>query len=243
MIIGADVNAIVTKKMIQTAQTETGQTIQFWGRYFKNAGNKSPEQYQPAKEASLLHDKNIRVLPIGRQTEHVGGSKAQGQDDGETNASAIVAGFGATTLAAMPHGLLVFLDVEGPPHASLSAGYYTGWSSGLVQKAHAAGVTLVPGVYGAQGDDKTWAQLVSAIGGGAQCAGIWSARPITLGCHPLKPFDEHVVRPKHLPTSVKILIWQCVQECHNLDFNMLNPAFEADTLAKLVLPVAVPVTA
>jgi hypothetical protein len=47
--------------------------------------------------------------------------------------------------------------VEGPPHPSLSTGYYTGWSSGLVNKARSAGVTLVPAVYGAQGDDKTWA--------------------------------------------------------------------------------------
>jgi hypothetical protein len=128
--------------------------------------------------------------------------------------------------------------VEGPPHPSLSTGYYTGWSSGLVNKARSAGVTLVPAVYGAQGDDKTWAHLVSAIEGGAQCAGIWSARPVTLGCHPVHPFDEHLARPRHLPDSVKILILQGVQECHNLDFNVLNPAFETDTLAKLVLPPA-----
>jgi hypothetical protein len=243
MIVGADVNAIVTSTMIQTAQTQTGQTIRFWGRYFKDAGNESPEQYQPEEEAALLNQRNIRVLPVARQTNHVNGSKAQGQDDGETNASAIVAGFGATTLAAMPSGLLVFLDVEGPPHASLSANYYTGWSAGLVQKAQSAGVTLIPGVYGAQGDNQTWAQLVSAIDGGAQCAGIWSARPVTMGCHPLHPFDEHLARPRHLPNSVKILILQAVQECHNLDFNVLNPAFEDDTLAKLVLPVPVPANA
>jgi hypothetical protein len=243
MIVGADVNAIVTSRMIETAQTETGQTIRFWGRYFKDAGNESPEQYQPEQEAALLNHENIRVLPVARQTNRVGGSKAHGQDDGETNASAIVAGFGAATLAAMPSGLLVFLDVEGPPHPSLSAGYYTGWSTGLVNKARAAGVTLIPGVYGAQGDDHTWAQLVSAINGGAQCAGIWSARPQTMGCHALRPYDEHITRPRHLPGTVKILIWQCVQECHNLDFNMLNPSFEDDTLAKLVLPAVVPAAA
>jgi hypothetical protein len=242
MIIGADVNNVVTSAMIQTARTETGQPIRFWGRYFKDEGNDSPEQYQPEQEAALLNRENIRVLPVGRQTNHVGGTQAQGQGDGETNASAIVSAFSAATLAAMPGGLLVFLDVEGPPHASLSAGYYTGWSTGLVQKARSAGVTLIPGVYGAQGDDRTWVQLVSAINNGAQCAGIWSARPVTMGCHPLRPYDEHLTRPRHLPASVNILIWQCVQECHNLDFNMLNPSFEADTFSKLVLPAAPPLT-
>jgi hypothetical protein len=112
-----------------------------------------------------------------------------------------------------------------------------------VQKAQSAAVTLIPGVYGAQGDTHTWAQLVSAIGDGAQCAGIWSARPVTMGCHPLHPFDEHLARQHNLPSSVKILILQAVQECHNLDFNVLNPAFEADTLAKLVLPVPQPAAA
>jgi hypothetical protein len=114
MIVGADVNAIVTSKMIKTARDQTGQPIQFWGRYFKDAGNTKPEQYQP-KEAALLHEENIRVLPIARQTEHVSGSKAQGQDDGESNAGAIVAGFGATTLAAMPHGCWSFSTWRGRP--------------------------------------------------------------------------------------------------------------------------------
>ena len=240
MIIGADVDATVTAAMIQTAQNETGQPIQFWGRYFKDAGNSSPEQYQRAREAALLHGQNIRVLPLGRQTNHVDGSKELGRDDGENNASAIVAAFGPATLAAMPAGLLVFLDVEGPPHQSLSADYYAGWSAGLVEKAQSAHVTLIPGVYGAQGDDRTWANLVSAIGAGAHCAGIWSARPVTVGCHPLRPYDEHLTRPRHLPQTVKILIWQCVQKCHHLDFNMLNPSFEADTLSKLVPPAAAP---
>jgi hypothetical protein len=47
------------------ATEQTGHSIEFWGRYFKDPGNASPEQYQPNKEAALLNQKNIRVLPPG----------------------------------------------------------------------------------------------------------------------------------------------------------------------------------
>jgi hypothetical protein len=236
MMVGADVNAVVTANMIQMAEAETKQSIRFWGRYFKGPGNTSPEQYQPAAEAAVFNQRQIRVLPIGRQTNHVGGNEALGAADGANNANAIIAGFGVRTLSALPGGLLIFLDVEGPPHASMSADYYRGWSNALSQTAAVHGVKLLPGVYGAEGDSLTWAHLVQAIEVGATCTGTWIARPGTLGCHPLRFFNEDNVRPPGLPTSIKVLIWQCVQECHNLDFNILNPEFEADTLGKMVIP-------
>jgi hypothetical protein len=239
MIVGADENAIVTQPRIDVATQQTGHSIEFWGRYFKNPGNTSPEQYQPNQEAALLNQKNIRVLPIGRQTGHVAGSASLGRTDGKTNAKAIIDAFGAQVLAALPQGLAVFLDVEGPPHPSLSVEYYTGWADGLAQTAQAAGVKLLPAVYGAQGDSTTWTNLAKAVSNGAACEGTWIARPGTLGCHPLKPFDESFVRPPGLPQSIKVLAWQAVLECHNLDFSILNPAFDAATLGKFVLP-AVP---
>jgi hypothetical protein len=133
----------------------------------------------------------------------------------------------------------VFLDVEGPPHPSLSVDYYKGWADGLAQTARAAGVKLLPAIYGAQGDSATWTHLAQAVSNGAACEGTWIARPGTLGCHPLRPFKESFVRPQSLPQSIKVLAWQAVLECHNLDFSILNPAFDAETLRKLVLP-AVP---
>jgi hypothetical protein len=239
MIVGADENAIVTQPRIDVATQQTGHSIEFWGRYFKDPGNASPEQYQPNKEAALLNQKNIRVLPIGRQTEHVAGSQSLGRTDGTTNAKAIIDAFGTEILGALPQGLAVFLDVEGPPHPSLSADYYKGWADGLAQTARAAGVKLLPAVYGAQGDSATWTHLAQAVSNGAACEGTWIARPGTLGCHPLRPFEESFVRPQNLPQSIKVLAWQAVLECHNLDFSILNPAFDAETLRKLVLP-AVP---
>src|SRR2546430_2218568 len=117
MIVGADENAIVTQTRINLAKQQTGHSIEFWGRYFKNPGNTSPEQYQPGKEAALLNQRNIRVLPIGRQTSDVDGSESLGRTDGATNAKAIIDAFGTQLLGGLAQGLLVFLDVEGPPHA------------------------------------------------------------------------------------------------------------------------------
>ena len=236
MIVGADENAIVTQSRINVATQQTGHTIEFWGRYFKESGNTSPEQYQPTKEAALLNQKNIRVLPIGRQTGHVAGSESLGRTDGTTNAKAIIDAFGTQVLGALPQGLAVFLDVEGSPNPSLSVAYYKGWADGLAQTAQAAGVELLPAVYGAQGDSATWTHLAQAVSNGAACEGTWIARPGTLGCHPLKPFDESFVRPPALPQSIKVLAWQAVLECQNLDFSILNPAFDAATLGKFVLP-------
>jgi len=239
MIVGADENAIVTQPRIDVATQQTGHSIEFWGRYFKNPGNTSPEQYQPNQEAALLNQKNIRVLPIGRQTGHVAGSASLGRTDGKTNAKAIIDAFGTQVLGALRQGLAVFLDLEGSPNPSLSVAYYKGWADGLAQTAQAAGVKLLPAVYGAQGDSATWTHLAQAVSNGAACEGTWIARPGTLGCHPLKPFDESFVRPPGLPQSIKVLAWQAVLECHNLDFSILNPAFDAATLGKFVLP-AVP---
>src|SRR5262245_37648897 len=99
MIVGADENAIVTQPRIDVATQQTGHSIEFWGRYFKNSGNTSPEQYQPNQEAALLNQNNIRVLPIGRQTGHVAGSESLGRADGTTNAKAIIGKF---VLPAVP---------------------------------------------------------------------------------------------------------------------------------------------
>ena len=238
MIVGSDENAIVTQPRIDVATQQTGHSIEFWGRYFKQSGNTSPEEYQPAKEAALLNQKNIRVLPIGRQTGRVAGSESRGRTDGTTNAKAIIGAFGTQVLGALPQGLVVFLDVEGAPNPSLSVAYYKGWADGLAQTAQAAGVKLLPAVYGAHGDSATWTHLAQAVSNGAACEGTWIARPGTLGCHPLKPFDESFVRPPGLPQSIKVLAWQAVLECHNLDFSILNPAFDAETLGKFVLPAA-----
>ena len=61
------------------------------------------------------------------------------------NGAAIIASFGNSYLSQMTNGILVFLDVEGPPHPSLSASYYLGWSQGLVAAGQSEMVEVTSG--------------------------------------------------------------------------------------------------
>ena len=243
--LGADVNAPVTQRMVGMAKRQLGVIPQFWGRYFKGPGDQNPVRYQAQLEGPVLRAKNIRVLPIAQQTNHVDGDRSLGSQDGLRNAAAMIASFGRTYLSAML-GIFVFLDVEGPPRQSLSAEYYRGWSDALIaggknnmvfrDDANGDPITFWPGVYGAQGDDETWNSLVAAIADGAVSRGTWIARPGKTGCHPLGPWNEQFIRPKSLPASVPVLFWQGVQECQNIDYNRANPAASTNLMLGLVLP-------
>ena len=57
--------------------------------------------------------------------------------------------------------------MEGSPNPSLSVDYYKGWAYGVAQTAQAAGVKLLPAVYGAEGDSATWTHLAQAVSNGA----------------------------------------------------------------------------
>jgi hypothetical protein len=181
--LGADVDALVTERMVGLAKRQLGATPQFWGRYFKGPGDQNPVRYQAQLEGPVLRGNNIRVLPIAQQTNHVDGDGPLGSQDGLRNAAAIIASFGRTYLSTM-QGIFVFLDVEGPPRQSLNAAYYRGWSDALIAGGKSdmvfrdngddAPITFWPGVYGTQGDDKTWSSLVTAIADGAVCHGTWN---------------------------------------------------------------------
>src|SRR5215472_3075567 len=182
--LGADVNALVTQRLIALGKRQLGAVPQFWGRYFKGPGDQNPVRYQA--------------------------------------------------------------QLEGPPMQSLRAEYYRGWSDALIAGGqsgmvfrdadNADPITFWPGVYGAEGDDNTWNSLVAAIADGAVCRGTWIARPGKIGCHPLGPWNEQFIRPKSLPSSVPVLVWQGVQECRNIDYNRANPAVSTDLVSGLVLP-------
>jgi hypothetical protein len=243
--LGADVDALVTQRMVGMAKRQLGAVPQFWGRYFKGPGDQNPVRYQAQLEGPVLRANNIRVLPIAQQTNHVDGDGPLGSQDGLRNAAAIIASFGRTYLSAM-QGIFVFLDVEGPPRQSLNAKYYRGWSDALIaagksdmvfrDDANGLPITFWPGVYGTQGDDETWNSLVAAIADGAVCRGTWIARPGKIGCHPLGPWNEQFIRPKSLPASVPVLFWQGVQECQNIDYSRANPAASTNLMSGLVLP-------
>jgi hypothetical protein len=243
--LGADVDALVTQRMVGAAKRQLGAVPQFWGRYFKGPGDQNPVRYQAQAEGPVLRANNIRVLPIAQQTNHVDGDRPLGSQDGLRNAAAIIASFGRTYLSAM-QGIFVFLDVEGPPRQSLNAEYYRGWSDALIAggksdmvfRDNGVGdpITFWPGVYGTHGDDETWKALVTATADGAVCRGTWIARLVRTGCHPLGPWNEQFIRPASLPSSMPVLLWQGVQECQNIDYNRANPDTSTNLMSGLVLP-------
>ena len=69
---GVDTLERLTDAMIPEAQKLMGAKPRFWGRYFQ--GNSGDGEYLHAKENKPLHDAGIRVLPISRQTNKVGGT-------------------------------------------------------------------------------------------------------------------------------------------------------------------------
>src|SRR5438876_1550658 len=80
---GAHSSSLVTtqidgKNLIQLAEELFGETPVLWGRYFTSASTTGTVEYRHLKENQILRDKNIRVLPIARQTKHVNGTQAQG---------------------------------------------------------------------------------------------------------------------------------------------------------------------
>src|SRR5947199_7889676 len=132
---GADSSNLVTHKiggkdLIQLATDQFGETPVLWGRYFTSSSSAGNVEYRHAQENSILRTKNIRVLPIARQTKRVNGTEAQGTADATANVDDLIATFGTDYLASQGNQFLVFLDVEGDP--SLSAAYFTGWAQALV---------------------------------------------------------------------------------------------------------------
>lgn len=245
---GADSSTLVThriggRNLIELAEDLFGETPVLWGRYFKRFGNTDPVQYQHDREGTRLRDKNIRVLPIARQTTRVDGSEAEGIADARGNVEALIRTFGRDYLRSEGGEFFYFLDVEGPPN-SLARRYWRGWAETVV--SHSADFTdgelaLIPCVYGPQGDDVTW-QSVADAGGGVPCGGAWIARWRRRGCAELLEWDDDIVEPRvELPCDV--LLWQYADECHGgdgIDCNETNPTLdlESDLLRKLILPPA-----
>ena len=73
---GADSSDLVTSQIggrtLLDLATETfGEKPSFWGRYFTSAATTGVVEYRHLKEGQLLRDRDIRVLPIARQTKRV----------------------------------------------------------------------------------------------------------------------------------------------------------------------------
>ncbi len=240
-LLAADSSLPVTASLIESAAALLGAAPAFWGRYFTSASTGGGVEYRHATENGVLNKAGIRLLPIARQTENVGGSAAQGATDGAANARDFIITFGLSVLAAQGGAFCFFLDVEGAP--SLSTEYYAGWAQGLAAEAQSlstGSVQILPCVYGSQGDTATWSALGAAVSGGAPCSGAWIARYPAGDGTPIDWSDAVVTPAPPAPFPVPILAWQYAGNSLSgqIDCSQTNPGIDAESqlLKFLVLP-------
>jgi hypothetical protein len=241
---GADSSSPVTSALIDSASQLFGATPLLWGRYFTSAETAGTVEYRHAAESPVLAQHGIRLLPIARQTENVGGTEQQGTTDAQGNVDDLLDTFDQSYLAALGGEFLMFLDVEGTPSSgspSLALDYYLGWARTLEDYSRARSgnaVTILPCVYGRQGDDDTWNTVVAAAAQGAGCHGGWVARYYYGSCS-MSDWQDSLVLPT-VALPFPILLWQYAENCCQgaIDCNQTNPNVDAQTLLlqRLVLP-------
>jgi hypothetical protein len=221
-----------------------GVTPSFWGRYFhapgqiNSSGNFDPGHYSAA-ENKLLHANGIRVLPIARQTSHVGGSAQDGANDAARNVDALFEVFPAAYLSGVDPNVLVFLDAELDPKKQppLSSDYYTGWSDSLIrlgaQRSNGR-VQLHPALYASHGDTATWSALRAALASHAVCDGVWVASWNTTPA----PLDWDGGRTTPAGGLISpTLAWQYFGGTGpNFDADQTNPMHTDILISRLVMP-------
>src|SRR5258707_1860084 len=209
---GADSSNLVTrlidgKPMVDVAAELFGRMPVLWGRYFTSVAASGLVEYRARRENQALRDRNVRVLPIARQTKHVDGTQADGSADAQLNVEDLIKTFSASYLQSQGGRFLMFLDVEGTP--SLSTDYYLGWARTLVDHSQSIShgtVTILPGVYATQSDDTTWPAVAEASQRGAQTQGAWVARWRIRGCGRPLEWDPHIVMPR-VKIPFEVLLW------------------------------------
>lgn len=232
-VFGVDSYREVTEDLIAQAQRALGAPPRLWGRYFTSRTLATVAEYDPARENVVLARHGIRVVPLARQTPHVGGSRQLGYADGLANGMDVISTFGKSRLLAMS-GVRVFLDVEGPPLCTLSADYYVGWSSGLL--ASGKGVSFLPCVSGTPNDVTTWQALRGCVACGAPCHGVWLSRTDEVAISPITwPIER--LAPLGIGGDVPVCLWQ-FSFGTGLGLNLWNPNLDpaAAFLETLVLP-------
>jgi hypothetical protein len=219
---GADSSNLVTRlidgePMLDVAAKMFGEMPVLWGRYLTSVATTGLVEYRAQRENQALRDRNIRVLPIARQTKHVDKTQAIGSADAQLNAEDLIKTFGADYLKSQGGKFIMFLDVEGTP--SLSVDYYMGWARTLVDYSQSftkGAVTIVPGVYATQSDETTWRAVAEAGDRGVKSQGAWVARWRKRGCSKLLEWESEIVQPK-VKLPCEVLLWQYADECHGGD--------------------------
>jgi hypothetical protein len=250
---GVDSSSPVTtekddKTLPEIAKDLFGRYPSFWGRYFTSIHTPGNTEYRHLHENLILHDSGIRVLPIGRNTAAVGGSKNQGINDARMQVDDLLATFDSRYLAGQGGRFFLFLDVEF--ENPLSVSYYSGWATTVIELSRSrtrGAVEIRPCVYASQGDTPTWEAIATAEADGIPCDGAWVAHWLeagpnedtSKGCLALPEWDEEKVTPP-VPLICPVLIWQYSSQCrgwNGFDCNQTNPNLNAgDILRFLILP-------
>ena len=238
-IVGVDSLSPVSEELVAAVAKALGTTPAFWGRYFTSKTTAGPGEFRHVAEDGVLSNHGIRVLPIARQTNRVGGTGADGQRDGEDNAGDLLATFGAAHLASMGGAVRIFLDVEGSGPSRLSRAYYDGWVQGLAQAS--GGIGILPCVYGIPSDAITCRPRPlsgNAVAGGAACGGIWLSHPHQTVVEPAA-WDVSMLSPFAGVPGAPVVLWQYLFGS-TFDRSLVNPALQDPDsfLESLVLPPA-----
>jgi hypothetical protein len=250
---GVDSSSPVTtpkdgKPLPEIAKDLFGSYPAFWGRYFTSINTLGDIEYRHRMEDRILNDRGIRVLPIGRNTAAVGGSKNQGINDARIQVDDLLATFDARYLAGQGGRFFLFLDVE--IENPLSVSYYSGWATAVIEHSRTrtqGAVEIRPCVYASQDDTPTWEAIAKSEADGVPCDGVWVAHWLeqgpdndtSKGCLALPDWDAEKVTPG-VPLTCSVLIWQYSSQCrggNGFDCNQTNPNLDAsDILPFLILP-------
>lgn len=175
-----------------------------WGRYFTTKGS---VEYSHANENNTLNNNNIKLLPIARHTNHVGGSALQGVADAKQGVKDLFETFPVSYWKSQGSEFFFFLDVEGDHkhknhegkdiNGSISKEYYKAWSETLVSYSQAqsnGSVTILPCVYANYHDETTFRILKEE---GISCHGLWIARYHNAP-EKTPSWDEHFAVPESI---------------------------------------------
>ena len=237
----------VSIKMVEEATNcLKGATPKFWGRYFRGAYRSiGTYEYDASRENLPLASKRIALLPIASSMFDVNKDGKAGENDGTVQAKAFLDAMGGLDyLAQQGSEFYIFLDVEMPSNEipSLNPDYYLGWSQ-AIENASNEQVKLLPCMYFSAGNMNAQEQLNSAMNGGAKCYGLWVAGYWYNEGWPPEELPSWNLHDEATPkvsvhNNCPVLIWQFAQNAGNkvVDLNMLNPAYEKETLSRLVIP-------
>lgn len=235
--------------IIESVQHFLGQNPVAWGRYFTTT---YPAEYSHELENNPLHNNNIKLLPIARHTNHVGGSHALGEADAKQGVEDLFSTFSIDYWKSQGSEFFFFLDVEGNPtgpNGSISKEYYTGWSETLISYSRECSeneVTILPCVYANFSDNVTFSILKEL--GTNLCRGLWIARYYSPP--QIRPLwdEDFAVPPIVQKSQIPVFLRQYAgggQIDEQFDLDQTNPNIKdisTEFLDKLILPPINPST-